>query len=170
MGRPAAFLDRDGVLNIDRGHVGSVDRLDLVAGAGAAVARLNRDGYFVAVVTNQSGIGRGHFTQADYRAVMDELARRLASDGGHWDDSRMCPYLPNAPVAAYAHPNHPWRKPNPGMILDLIAAHGLDPARSFLIGDRASDIVAAKAAGVCGHLFEDASRGAQLDAFLAQVL
>ncbi len=167
----AAFLDRDGILNIDHGYIGSVDRLDLVAGAGVALARIKAAGFFVAVVTNQSGIGRGMFTLADFDTVMAEMALRLQADGGptaRWDDLRVCPYLPDAPLAQYAHADHPWRKPNPGMLLDLIDAHGLDPTASFMIGDKGSDMAAAAAAGVKGHLFEGAGQGARLDEFIRE--
>lgn len=167
----AAFLDRDGVLNVDHGYIGSLDRLELVTGAAEAVARLNAKGYFVAVVTNQSGIARGMFDEEDYSAVMRELDRRLAKAGARIDDSRFCPFHEEAEVERYRLANHPWRKPNPGMIEDLIAAHSLDRNASFMIGDKLSDMQAAEAAGIKGHLFNlQTAPDGRLDTFLDAIL
>lgn len=168
MTRKAAFLDRDGVLNVDCGYVGSIDRLELVAGAGRAVALLNEAGYFVAVVTNQSGIARGYFTEEDHALVMRELESRIGAQGGRIDDTRMCPFHSKAEIARYRHADHPWRKPNPGMILDLMSEHELAADGSFLIGDSARDIDAARAAGIAGHLFDHAAM--PLDRFVERLI
>lgn len=146
--KPAVFLDRDGVLNVDHGHVGQVDQLELVAGAGEAVAWLNEQGYYVFVVTNQAGIAKGLYSEADYQAVMTVLGDRLAEAGGHLDDARHCPFHPDAIYSAYRVADHPWRKPQPGMLLDLMANWPIDRARSVMIGDQPSDVAAGEAAGV----------------------
>lgn len=166
--RKAVFLDRDGVLNVDTGYIGSPDRLELVDGAGEAVARMNAAGYFVAIVTNQSGIARGLFTEADYEKVMQALFDRLGAAGGRIDAVRMCPFHGNGVVERYRQADHPWRKPNPGMILDLIRAHDLSRDGSFMIGDKPGDIAAAHAAGIEGHLFDHSAM--PLDRFVDGLL
>ncbi|TBW32965.1 HAD-IIIA family hydrolase [Siculibacillus lacustris] len=163
--RPAAFLDRDGVINVDHGYIGSPDRFEFVEGAPEAIRRLNESGRYVFVVTNQAGIGRGFYTEADHFALMDHIAAELRVHGAHFDDHRYCPHHPDATIPAYRQ-DHPWRKPNPGMLLDLIAQWPVDLAQSFLVGDKASDIEAATAAGIPGHLFE----GGDLAAFLETVI
>ncbi len=161
--RAAAILDRDGVLNVDYGYVGDLERLEWVPGAIAAVKRLNDAGLIVIVATNQSGVARGMFTLADVEAVHAKMRADLAAASASIDAFYVCPYLPDAPVAAFAHDDHPDRKPNPGMILRAIAEWDIDPARTILIGDKDHDMEAARRAGVRGELFESGD----LDAFLA---
>ncbi len=163
--RPAVFLDRDGVLNEDFGYVGKVERVVMMPGAGAAVRRINAAGYFAFVVTNQSGIARGLYSEADYFAVRAHIHHVLEGEGGRIDAERYCPFHPEGLLPAFRH-DSPWRKPKAGMLLDLMATFPVDPARSFLIGDKASDLEAAAAAGIAGYLFP----GGDLDAFLAPLL
>ena len=151
--RPAAFLDRDGVINVDRGFVGRADDFALIDGAAQAISLLNQAGYLVFVVTNQSGIGHGYFTEDDFFALTEHMKSQLAQHGAHIDDLRHCPFHPDANVDRYRYV-HPWRKPAPGMIIDLLEHWDVDVNASFLIGDSARDIAAAESAGIAGYLFE----------------
>ncbi len=150
--RPALFLDRDGVLNVDHGHVGTRDRWDWIEGALEAIRFATASGCHVFVVTNQSGVARGFYNEGAVRDLLRWLADEAQLAGGTVDDARYCPYHPEAILPDYRR-HSDWRKPGAGMLLDLMRAWQLDPARCLLVGDKPSDLQAAEAAGMRGFLF-----------------
>lgn len=151
--RAAAFLDRDGVLNVDHGYVHRLDRLDLIAGAAEAVRLLNEAGHLVIVVTNQSGVARGYYEEADVERFNGELARQLAAQGARIDAFYYCPHHPQGSVARYAV-RCDCRKPKPGLLEQAAHDFAIDRAKSFLIGDRDGDSEAAAAFGIRGIRFD----------------
>lgn len=152
--RGAAFFDRDGVINEDHGYVHRISDFVLMPGAADAIRACNRAGLFVFVVTNQSGVARGYYDIAAIEELHRHMVRILAAQDARIDDIRYCPHLPEGDVAAFAM-ECVCRKPAPGMIHDLLNAWPVDPARSFLIGDKPSDVAAAQAAGIAGHRLHD---------------
>ena len=165
LARPALFLDRDGVCNIDHGWVGTRDRFEWTPGARAAIRLAHARGWHVFVVTNQSGVARGLYDEAAVQDLHRWMLEEVLHAGGTIDDVRYCPFHPEAAVPAYRR-NSSWRKPEPGMILDLLRAWDLDPGRCALVGDQATDMAAAAAAGVAGHLFP----GGDLAEFVRPIL
>ena len=163
--RPAVFLDRDGVLNVDHGYVHAAHQVKWIAGAKEAVKLLNDRGYYAFVVTNQAGVAKGLYEEEKIGILHRWMAEELATCGAAIDDWRHCPFHPEGSVAGF-RASHPWRKPSPGMLLDLFSSWPIERNGSFLVGDKLSDIEAAKAAGVPGYLFRDGN----LEAFLRERL
>ena len=141
---------------------GGIWRLEWMPGAKRAIGRLNRQGVLAIVVTNQSGVARGLFDTAAVERLHGVMQTQLAAEGAHIDAFYVCPFHPEAALPAWRHPDHPDRKPNPGMILRALAEWSIDPDRALLVGDKARDLEAARRAGVAGVRFA----GGDLDEFL----
>lgn len=154
--RPIAFLDRDGVLNVDRGWPHLPSELEWIDGAKEAVRLLNEYGFHVIVVSNQAGVARGLYKEAQIGVFQAALVHDLALAGAHIDAFYYCPFHPQAVVEAYRM-DSPDRKPNPGMLLKAFAAWPSRKEGSFLVGDKRSDVDAACSAGIPGYLFEGGS-------------
>lgn len=142
--RPAVFLDRDGTVMIDTGFVSRPEDVTLIDGAARAIARLNAAGVPVVIVTNQSGIGRGYYTEADFAAVERRLEELLAKHGARVLATYHCPHAPEAGCAC--------RKPGVKLFREAAASHALDLAGSWYIGDRLRDVEPAAALGGTGIL------------------
>ncbi|TXI95635.1 MAG: D-glycero-beta-D-manno-heptose 1,7-bisphosphate 7-phosphatase [Aquabacterium sp.] len=146
-GRKVAFLDRDGVINLDRAYVHKWEEFEFVPGAVDAMRRLREAGYALVVVTNQSGLARGMYSEAEYQALTKAMCSALAQAGAEVEAVYHCPHHPKGQVAEWAV-ECDCRKPAPGMILRAAKELGVSLADSFLVGDKPSDIEAARAAGV----------------------
>ena len=149
--RPAIFLDRDGTLNEDVGYLDRLERLTLYPWSLDAVRLLRRAGYAVVVVTNQGGVARGLVSESFVEEARHVIERRLAAIGERLDGHYCCPHEPHAAVAAYRQ-ECDCRKPRPGLVHRAARDLDLDLGRSFVIGDKWSDIGLARAAGARGVL------------------
>ena len=151
--RAAVFLDRDGVIIEDTGYLHKVEDIRYIPGSLEAIAQLNRQGIPVVIVTNQSEIGRGYYTWQNYEQVQAQIALDLAQHHAGWlDASLACACLPEA--------DHPFRKPNPGMLQAAAGSLALDLARSWLVGDKLADIQAAHRAPLRGAIHVLTGKGA----------
>lgn len=158
--RPGILLDRDGTIIVDQGYVGSVDRVEFIDGAAEAIAKFNRAGIPVAVVTNQAGVARGLYGVDDVALVHKYIAEHLAEHAAHIDLFLFSPYHPAGVVAAYARTSED-RKPGPGMATAAAAALDLDLSASWVVGDRPEDLGLAEAIGASAvYLGTDGRAGA----------
>ena len=144
--RPAVFIDRDGTLTEEVGYVNHPSRLQLLPRAGEAIRRLNAAGVAAVVVTNQTGIARGYFSESVLHAVNESLRAQLARVGARLDGFYACLHHPSEGEAPY-RAQCECRKPKPGLLLRAAEELGLDLARSTMVGDKASDLVAARTVG-----------------------
>jgi len=140
--KKALFLDRDGVINIDHGYVYEIEKFHFVDGIVDLVSRAVNEGYIPIVITNQSGIGRGYYSEDDFERVTSFMLERFAERGVHMDRDAIfhCPHAPEDECDC--------RKPRPGMILEASSRFDIDLPSSIMIGDKTSDMEAAERAGV----------------------
>lgn len=159
--KPAVFLDRDGVVIEDSHYIGKPDRVRLLPRSAEAVASLNRNGWAVVVVTNQSGVSRGLFAEDDVHAVHAHLAELLHGYGARVDAFYHCPHHPDGDVFPYRI-ECPCRKPRPGMLLRAGDELGLDLTASWMVGDRVTDLQAGAAVG-CRTVLVRTGYGSQVN-------
>ena len=144
----AVFLDRDGVINVDHGYVSTWEQFEFLAGVPEALRELQDAGYLLIVVSNQSGIGRGYYSEADLESLNQAIAQHLASTVGvTLSGFYHCPHHPTEAEGEFRR-QCDCRKPAPGMIRQAALDHGVDVKTSILVGDKDSDIAAGRAAGV----------------------
>jgi D,D-heptose 1,7-bisphosphate phosphatase len=163
--KPCAFLDRDGVINVDGDYVHTPAEFRYTPGMPDAIRLLNDSGWLVIVITNQAGIGRGLYTETEYAWFESWIDRMLAEEGAHVDAWYHCPHHPTAGLGEYRR-ECDCRKPAPGMMLRAIDEWGPDVARSFMIGDMPKDLEAAAAAGVRGVAY----RGGNVRDLIARLI
>jgi len=150
-GAPALFLDRDGVVVEEVDYLHRVADIHVCPDAAAVISAANANAIPVVLVTNQAGIGRGYYGWSEFLAVQQAIQAAIATAGAHFDAVYACPHHRDG-KGGFAHPDHPARKPNPGMLQRAAAALDIDLKRSWLVGDRAIDVEAAKRAGLAGAL------------------
>ena len=149
--RPAVFLDRDGTINEQMGYINHLTRFHLLPGVGEAIRNLNAHGLPVVVVTNQSGLARGYFPESLLDQVHETMHRQLALDGAHVDGLYVCPHHPEAKEERFRLACT-CRKPRPGLLEQAAADLGLDLHRSYVVGDRWSDVRCGAAVGATSIL------------------
>jgi D-glycero-D-manno-heptose 1,7-bisphosphate phosphatase len=142
--KPAVFLDRDGTINVDRHYLSRADQFELIPGAGPALRRLQDAGFLLVVVTNQSGIGRGYYTEGDLHAVNARMNELLTPLGVQFARIYYAPEAPEQPSRG--------RKPSPQFLLDARDELGVDLARSYMVGDKMIDLECGWNAGVSRSL------------------
>jgi D-glycero-D-manno-heptose 1,7-bisphosphate phosphatase len=158
----AVFLDRDGVINTNHGHVNKREDFDFIDGIFDVARYAHQQEYKLIVITNQAGIGRGYYTEEDFHQLTDWMCEQFSAEGAQIDRVYFSPYHPTAGIGKYLKDDFS-RKPQPGMILQARAELDLDLASSVLIGDKASDIQAGIAAGIGRNLLFSPQRLEELD-------
>jgi D-glycero-D-manno-heptose 1,7-bisphosphate phosphatase len=151
----AVFLDRDGTLNVERHYLHDPDKLEIITGTGPALRRLVDAGFALFIVTNQSGIGRGYYKEADMHAVNDRLAAELKADGVRFEKIYFAPESPED--------ESPGRKPSPKFLQDAAAEFDIDLAQSYMVGDKTADLQCGWNAGVKKSILVRTGYGAELE-------
>ena len=149
--KPAAFLDRDGVINKEKGHLYKIDDFEWIEGAKESIKYLNDNDYYVFVVTNQSGIAKGYYNEKDVISLHNYINNELKSINAHIDEFFISPYHPDN-TKDYSNLSH-LRKPDTGMLESAATKWPIDKLKSFLIGDKDTDIECAESFLIRGHLY-----------------
>ena len=150
----AVFFDRDGVLNVDKDYLHTIEDFEWIDGAKESIVFLTKNNYTVFVVTNQSGIARGFYTIDDMNKLHEYMAAEIKQAGGNIEKFYFCPHLPGGKVKEFAI-ECDCRKPKPGLLLQALREYAIDKENSFLIGDKPRDVESAAAAGIKGYLYEN---------------
>jgi D-glycero-D-manno-heptose 1,7-bisphosphate phosphatase len=166
--RPALFLDRDGVINVDRNYVCRVEDFEWIEGAIETIKTFNDRGWWVFVVTNQSGIARGYYSEEQMQTLHVWLNAELAARGARIDRIYHCPYHEDGTIERYRKDSYD-RKPKPGMLIQAMTDFPVIREQSLLIGDKQADLEAARAAGIRGFLFTGGNLSAFADWALADM-
>ncbi|MAD48429.1 MAG: D,D-heptose 1,7-bisphosphate phosphatase [Gammaproteobacteria bacterium] len=145
--KKALFLDRDGVINIDYGHVFKIKDFVFVQGIEGLIKEAMKKNYLIIIITNQAGIGKGFYSVEDYQKLTKHMNEMLLNKGCHIYDIFYCPFHPTDGIGEFLKDSND-RKPNPGMLLKAQKKHKIDMNQSLLIGDKISDIKAGISAGV----------------------
>lgn len=153
--RKAVFLDRDGTINVDRNYLSDPAQLELYPGTSGALRRLMDAGFLLIVVTNQSGIGRGYYTEVDMHRVNDRMIQWLSAEGIHFTKIYFSPEAPEMPSRG--------RKPSPQFLFDARDEFGIDLARSYMVGDKAIDVETGWNAGCAGSILVRTGYGAETE-------
>jgi D-glycero-D-manno-heptose 1,7-bisphosphate phosphatase len=156
MRRRGLLLDRDGVINIDRGYVGRIEQFTFMPGIFPFLRAAQDRGWRLAILTNQSGVARGLYTVADYETLTAWMLNEFRHEGITIDDTLACFEHKEGNIPAFARESF-WRKPNPGMVLEAVQRMHIDPARSAFLGDHIRDMQAARTGGIgtCLYLSQD---------------
>ena len=165
--RPAIFLDRDGVINVDHGYPHKPEDFAFMPDAETAIKHAHHQKLPIFIVTNQGGIGLGYFDIAAMRQFHDHMLAKIADAGGHITDIAFCPHHPRSPDPLMRDCD--CRKPKPGMILDLAKRYQIDLSRSIMIGDRPTDMEAADSAGCHGLIYKGGSLLPVMDSALQHI-
>ena len=161
--RRAVFLDRDGTINVERDYLFRCEDFEFIAGAPQAIKQLNDAGFLVVVVTNQSGVARGYYSEKDVQHLHNFVQEQLIGSGAHIDAFYYCPHHPDKGVGAYRK-QCDCRKGAPGMLIEAAQEYDIDLSRSFIVGDKLADVEAGLSAGctpllvLTGHGAHEQSR------------
>ena len=156
--RPALFLDRDGCIVVETNYLQRAEDVQLIDGAAKVIASANALNIAVIIVTNQAGIGYGYFTWKEFQKVQDELISKLSDHGAYCDGVFACPHHKKG-LPPFQHPNHPSRKPNPGMLLSAAESLNINLSCSWIVGDRYGDLEAGYNAGLAGGIHVSTGHG-----------
>lgn len=146
-GKKAVFLDRDGTINIDTGYIDTPERFEFIPGSLTAIRRLKQAGFLIVVITNQAGIAKGIIRQENVAVLNEAFIEMLKAAGARCDGYYFCPHHPEGVIEKYRQ-TCSCRKPEPGLILRAVASFGIDLRQSFMVGDKLSDLLAARHAGI----------------------
>lgn len=156
--KKAVFLDRDGTIIEEKNYLCNPDEVELIPGAASAIRLLAENGYFIVMVSNQSGVARGFFSENDVVCVNRRVQELLQRDGAHIDACYYCPHHPNGSVQTYKL-NCDCRKPKVGMAIQAVREHNLDLSKSFMIGDKAADVLFASNCGMRNGFLVETGHG-----------